>query len=275
MLVYLLFTTAALIIALLIITPIWRLHRRRKQAAKPFPESWHQLLEKRWRLYSRLPDRVRDHLQQQLLVMMAETEFYGCNDLVVTEEMRVLVLAQASLLYGNVIHDHEVDFPCVLLYPDAFVRVGAVQDELGLVAEERHILLGESWEQGKVILSWADIEQNLAQVDSHHNLVIHEYAHQVDGFDGVMNGTPPLAGRAEFTTWPRVMQSAYDDLCQRIDDGDESFDAYATTNPAEFFAVVSEYFFIQPRRLNEDYPEVYRLLAAFYRREPLAWHRDE
>ena len=271
MLVYLLFASAALIIALLIMTPIWRSRRRQQIAVRPFPESWHQLLEQHWQLYAVLPEDVRDQLQRQLRVMMAETEFYGCNDLIVTEKMRVLVLAQASLLYGSVIHHQQTDFPCVLLYPDAFVREGATMDELGLVAEERHILLGESWEQGKVILSWADIEQNLAQPQSHHNLVIHEYAHQIDGYDGAMNGTPPVAGHPKFQTWPAVMQGAYDDLCRRVDAGDASFDPYATTNPAEFFAVVSEYFFMQPQVLIERYPDVYRLLSAFYRRDPLTW----
>ncbi len=268
MLVYVLLLVALSIIALLILAPIRRARRRRELAVQAFPAQWHQLLAARWRLYGHLPPAVLGRVQRQLQVMMAETRFYGCNGLEVTDEMRVLVLAQAALLYGNVIQDRLSDFPHVLLYPDAFVREGAMADELGLVAEERHVLLGESWEQGKVILSWADIEQDLLQLDG-HNLVIHEYAHQVDGYDGVMNGTPPLGGRPAFAAWPDTMQAAYDDLCRRVDAGDESFDPYGTTNPAEFFSVVSEYFFTLPRVLHERYPDVYRLLAAFYRLDTL------
>jgi len=270
LLTYLVFAIAFLIIASLIFTPIWRSRQRKELAASAFPERWRKVLEQRWSLYRLLPAELQRQVQQQIQVMMADTEFYGCNGLEVTEEMRLLVLAQASLLYGNVVQDRLSDFPHVLLYPDAFINDSPRVNEFGVVSNDRHVLLGESWQQGKVILAWADIEKNLLQLDG-HNLVVHEYAHQVDGYDGVMNGTPPLAGRSAFASWPRVMQAAYDDLCRRVNAGDDSFEPYATTNPAEFFAVISEYFFTLPHFLADRYPEAYHLLTELYRLDPRQW----
>ncbi len=273
MALYLVFALAAVIVAALIYAPIRRLRQRRALEAKPFPRRWRQLLRRRWALYRHLPPEVRMQLQRQLQVMMDGTTFYGCNGLEVTEEMRLLTLAQASLMYNNVSHDRLADYPNVLLYPNAFVREGDSIDELGLVSQDRHVLLGESWEQGRVILSWSDIRQDLRQLDG-HNLVMHEYSHQIDGQDGAMNGSPPLPNRSPFDRWPQAMQSAYDDLCRRCRRGEADIDPYGTTNPAEFFAVLSEVFFTLPELLQSQYPEVYELFTFFYRQQPLDWRPD-
>lgn len=273
MLTYLLFAIAAAVIAWLVLAPVVRSRRRDRLTQSKFPVSWQKLLENRWRLYAHLPLPVRARVQQQLQVMLPETDFYGCDGLEVTEEMKVLILAQAALVYGNVIEERLRDFPVVLVYPGAFVRHGQEMDALGLVSEGRHELLGESWQQGKVILSWDDVERGAARLDG-HNLVIHEYAHQIDGYDGAMNGSPPLGGRQVFATWPAIMQQAYDDLCLRVARGEAGLDPYATTNPGEFFAVISETFFTRPEALQQAYPEVYQQLAAFYQEDPLSWIAD-
>ncbi|MBE8718926.1 M90 family metallopeptidase [Cellvibrio polysaccharolyticus] len=274
MLTWFLFAIAVAVVAWLVLAPIVRSRRRDRLTHSEFPEAWHQLLFNRWRLYCHLPLSVRVRIQRQLQVMLPETDFYGCDGVVVTEEMKVLILAQAALLYGNVLEEGGRDFPVVLIYPGAFVRHGQAVDALGLVSEERHELLGESWEQGKVILSWDDVERGADRLDG-HNLVIHEYAHQIDGYDGSMNGSPPLGGRQIFAAWPAIMQTAYDDLCNRVEErGDASIDPYATTNPGEFFAVISETFFTRPEALQQDYPEVYQQLAAFYQEDPLSWIAD-
>ena len=270
MALFFVFALAAVIVAALVITPLRRLKQRRALAGRPFPRRWRQLLRRRWWLYLTLPPDVRRRLQRQLQVMMAETRIYGCNGLTPTEEMKLLILAQAGLLYHNISRDRLADFPNVLLYPQAFVREEEAADELGLVSRRRHVLLGESWETGKVILSWSDIEQDLTQLDG-HNLVMHEYAHQIDGQDGVMNGAPLLPSDHLYQSWSTSMEVAYRDLCVRAESGKAPLDPYAGTNPAEFFAVVTETFFTQPERLHREYPDVYRLLTQFYRQEPLDW----
>lgn len=259
-----------MIVAALVIAPLRRLKQRRELAGRPFPRRWRQLLRRRWRLYRALPPEVRLRLQRQLQVMMAETQVYGCNGLTPTEEMKLLILAQACLLYHNISRDRLANFPNVLLYPQAFVREEEAPDDLGLVSRQRHVLLGESWETGRVILSWSDIEQDLTQLDG-HNLVMHEYAHQIDGQDGVMNGAPLLPSDRLYQSWSTTMEAAYRDLCARAESGQAPLDPYAGTNPAEFFAVVTETFFTQPGLLHRHYPDVYRLLAQFYRQEPLDW----
>lgn len=272
MAVYLVFALAAAIVIALIYWPLRRLRRRRALAERPLPARWEQWLRRRWWLYPLLPDDVRARLHRQLQVMMAATDFYGCNGLTVTEPMRVLILAQASLMNAGSGHMQWSGFPVVLVYPEAFVREGEVMDELGLVSYERHELLGESWEQGKVVLSWADIEQDLKRPDG-HCLVVHEYAHQLDGRDGVMDGTPPMPESRQVQRWARAMTPAFDDLCDRLDRHEPPpIDPYAATNPGEFFAVVSEHFFTCPGLLNDAYPDVYRELEHFYRLQPRRWN---
>ncbi len=274
-----LFVVTVMVVSALAFGPVWRYRRRRAEAAKPLPASWQQWLSDRWWLYPYLPDAVRTALHRQLQVMVAHTDFYGCNGLTVTEPMKVLTLAQAALMNTGRGRMQWSGFPVVLLYPDAFVREGEVVNELGVVSYERHELLGESWEQGKVVLSWSDIEQDLHGHDS-HCLVIHEYAHQLDGRDGLMDGTPPLLDKTQRSRWAKSMQAAYDHLCtvlsrpglaQREVSSLASIDPYAATNPEEFFAVISEYFFTDPETLVAHYPTVYRELRRFYRLNPYNW----
>lgn len=271
---YWVFALAAIIVLALILTPVFRLRRSHALAARPFPDSWDQLLQRRWALYRHLPSDVRLSLQRQLQVMISGTDFYECNGLSLSEEMRVLILAQASLMNAGPGRMQWGGFPLVLVYPDAFVREGEVTDELGLVSYERDALLGESWEQGKVVLSWADVARNL-RLDDGHSLVVHEYAHQIDGADGVMDGTPPMANSEGRKRWTQVMQQAFEDFQRRLDHGLEvTIDPYGAMNREEFFAVISEHFFTRPDKLANVYPDLYRELAQFYRLQPLAWRRS-
>jgi len=267
-----LFLLTGVVVAVLVYAPIRRYRRNRALAEQPLPASWQQWLQDRWWLYPYLPEPVRLNLHRQLQVMLAHTRFYGCNGLAVTEPMRVLTLAQAALMNAGDGRMQWSGFPVVLLYPEAFVREGEVADELGLVAYERQELLGESWEQGKVVLSWADIEQDLRGDDS-HCLVIHEYAHQLDGYDGVMDGTPPLRDSQSAQRWADSMSAAFDDVSQAKSESARLIDPYAATNPEEFFSVMCETFFARPETLYYAYPLVYRELKQLFRLDPFLWVR--
>ncbi|MGD8175999.1 zinc-dependent peptidase [Marinimicrobium sp. ARAG 43.8] len=268
------FLVAALVVGVLLYTPIHRYRRNRTLAERPFPAPWRRWLINAWWLYPHLPMAVRERLEAQLQVMMANTTFYGCNGLEVTDSMRVLTLAQAALMHSGGGNMRWAEFPVVLLYPDAFVREVDVTDDAGVVVHERQALLGESWEQGRVVLSWADIEKDL-RGESAHSLVVHEYAHQWDGRDGVMDGTPPVLDSNALARWERVMQGAYRDLCDRVERSpavpEIPLDPYAATNPEEFFAVISEYFFTDPWALLSVYPDVYDCLKRLYQLDTSSW----
>ena len=157
----------------------------------------------------------------------------------------------------------------VIVYPESFVTRHEFVDESGVVHEDPSVRDGESWDRGPVILSWQDIRPDLRQPGDSYNLVMHEFAHKLDQLNGVANGQPPLHRGMDPATWARIFQQAYDRLNRELEQGREPLiDPYAAEHPAEFFAVASEYFFEQPRRLMDFDPAVYAQLKLFYRQDP-------
>lgn len=252
----------------------WRLGRRRARlAARPFPPAWRSVLRRRVPLYRRLPADLQRQLRGLIQAFLAEKAFIGCRGLVITDEIRVTIAAQACLLQLN--RRRPGLFPdCrqILVYPGAFVvdRVEALGG--GVVRDQRRALLGESWSAGQVILSWEDSRDGAALADDGQNVVIHEFAHQLDQASGSANGAPPLPSRARHARWAQVMRPAFDELRARVAAGEAAlFDAYGATDPAEFFAVASEVFFEQPLPLAAGHPAVYAELAAYYQVDPVNW----
>lgn len=158
----------------------------------------------------------------------------------------------------------------VIVYPGAFRVHRQHHDEgTGVVAEWQEELAGESWEQGPLVLSWDDVEADLAEPEAGFQLVAHEMAHKLDALDGAMDGTPPLPAAWQ-REWARDFQSAYERFCERIDAGEETpIDAYAAEAPEEFFAVASEYHFSAPALLAREMREVAAHLLRFYGTSPI------
>ena len=212
--------------------------------------------------------QVKKHTQ----VLLAEKPFIGCQGLAVTDEMRVLIAAQAALLLLNRRAGYFRNLRQVLVYPGAFVVDRAVNDG-GVVHDQRRALAGESWQQGQLILSWDDVLRGAATPDDGRNVVIHEFAHQLDQETGTANGAPPMGSPARRARWAAVMAAEFDQLRQRVQAGRHGvIDPYAATDPAEFFAVVSELFFEQPRELAVAHPRLFREFARYYGTNPLHWH---
>ena len=152
----------------------------------------------------------------------------------------------------------------LLVYPDAFRAHRSHVDAAGVLHEWEDELIGEAWEQGPLVLSWADVEADLAAPRDGFCVAVHEMAHKLDALDGAMDGTPPLP-REWQKRWARDFQQAYDEFCQRVDSGRRvAIDDYAAESPEEFFAVCSEYHFSDPRRLRRAMPEVAAHLEKFY-----------
>lgn len=178
---------------------------------------------------------------------------------------RIAVLACLPIL-GLDYHWYD-GWRTVIVYPGAFVRPRAQADDSGVMHEWDDILSGESWERGPVILSWADVAAS-GQGDG-YNVAVHEMAHKLDMLNGGPDGFPPLHRDMDRRHWTAAFSAAFADLDARVERGETTaIDPYAAESPAEFFAVLSEYFFERPELVHSEYPAVYAALAGFYRQDP-------
>jgi MtfA peptidase len=247
--------------------------RRGRIRRQSFPAAWREVLRRRMPAFARLPVDLQLQLKKHIQVLVAEKPFIGCAGLVITDEVRVLVAAQAALLLLHRQAGYFANLRQILVYPGAFVVERSQPDELGLTHETRRALSGESWEQGQILLSWDDVLAGAADPADGHNVVIHEFAHQLDQERGRANGAPWLGRREAYANWARVLSSEFAALQAQLARGEAPpvIDAYAATNAAEFFAVVSEHFFEQPAALAAAHPALYAEFTRCYRTDPLSW----
>jgi len=218
------------------------------------------------RLLDRLDQPQLIALRAQMARFLASREIVGVQGMEVSLPVRASVAALACLPLINLPfawlgHWHEL-----VLYPGEFrVRRQHQDDQSQIVTEWDDDLAGEAWDVGPVIVSWADIEQNLAQPHAGGNVLIHEIAHKIDMADGGADGVPPIHDRSARKRWCATMQSAYDELARIVDSGAEPpLDPYAIEGPDEFFATLSEYFFSAPALLAEAFPAAHAEFAWFY-----------
>ena len=222
--------------------------------------------------FSRLPAALQLQLKGHIQVFVAEKPFVGCAGLVVTDDMRVTIAAQACLLILNRRTRYFPNLSQILVYPGAFIVDKVRTDGSGILQEQRQVLAGESWSQGQVVLSWTDVLEGAAVADDGRNVVIHEFAHQLDQELGHANGAPILARRQHYQSWSRVLSVAFARLREQARLGEPSLlSHYGATDPAEFFAVASEVFFEQPQQLAMEHAALYAELHRFYRVDPLSW----
>ncbi len=263
----------ALLLVLWLLGQPWLSARRRERLREQaFPAAWHKILRRRVPLLRRLPADLQIELKRQIQVFVAEKAFIGCDGLSVSDEMRVTIAAQACLLTLNRPGQHYPALREILVYPGSFVVEREHTDGIGVAHHARQVLAGESWDHGQVVLSWHDTLEGAAVPDDGQNVVIHEFAHQLDQETGAANGAPMLEKRAQYTRWSQVLGAEFRRLKGTIALQQASlFSDYGATDPAEFFAVISEVFFEQPERMADEHPELYQQLALFYRLDPLNW----
>jgi Mlc titration factor MtfA (ptsG expression regulator) len=201
--------------------------------------------------------------------LLADKSFSGAGGVEVDLGMATVIAAFAALPVLNLGYGWYEGWREIVVYPGEFLHDGEQMDEAGVVHHVRHARSGESWEGGPMVLSWQDVE--CSGMGEGYNVVIHEFAHKLDMKNGSANGRPPLHSGMKPEDWAHDLQSAYDDFCRHVDAGEDTLiDPYATDSPAEFFAVLSEYFFEAPDVLQESYPAVYGQLRHFYRQDPLS-----
>jgi Mlc titration factor MtfA (ptsG expression regulator) len=246
-------------------------NRRREALLKqPLTLEERAVLDKNVPYLAGLSPEDRHELEGLVRLFVAEKHFEGCGGLALTDEIKLTIAAQACLLLLHRETDIYPNVDSILVYPSAY-RVPTEQHDGLVVLQEDQARLGESWQRGLVVLSWDHALSGAAQPHDGQNVVLHEFAHQLDGEDGPMNGTPVLGARARYTSWAHVLGDEFDELSRRLHAGRRTdIDPYGATNPAEFFAVVTEMFFEKPRALKRRHGELYAELAAFYRQDPAA-----
>lgn len=263
---------AALLIAYTIGKPYWREYKRDKLRKQPFPKSWRKIIQMRMPYFRAMPTDLQLQLKQHIQVFLAEKTFIGCNGVKITDEIKVTIAAQACLLLLNRRTDFYPKLQTILVYPSAFIKQQQQVNGDGVHFLQNATLAGESWQFGKVVLSWQDTVEGAVVPNDGRNVVIHEFAHQLDQEDGTANGAPILGKHQNYQQWSQVFNQHFQLLQQKATIGEPSlFDYYGATNPAEFFAVASEVFFEQPLELNQQAPALYQQLSQFYRVDPLHW----
>lgn len=253
----------------------FRERRRRRLRAAPFPPAWLEIIERNFRVHDRLNPADRAELLGHVQVFLAEKKFEGCGGLAMTDEIRVTVAAQACLLLLHREPRYYPELVSILVYPHAYVATAAQRGPGGIVTEGPSARLGESWTRGVLVLSWDDTLAAGRDVAGGHNVVLHEFAHQLDQENGAVDGAPALERRGLYAAWARILSAEFEQLRRDAARGRPTdIDPYGATNPAEFFAVVTEEFFERPAALRHNHPELYEELELFYRQDPETFRRD-
>ena len=243
--------------------------RRERRRRQPLPSEWLAVIERNVPYYRRLTPDKRRELHGLIQVFLAEKQFMGCGGLEITDEMRVTIAAQACILLLGRETDFYPMLQSILVYPQAYVAQISQRQPDGTVVEGPQPRLGEAWRRGPVVLSWDDVLRAASDVHDGRNVVLHEFAHQLDNEAGAADGAPVLPQRSMYVAWARVLGHEYKALVEALEHQRQTvLDQYGATSPAEFFAVVTEAFFEKPVDLKARHPELYEQLRLFYRQDP-------
>jgi Mlc titration factor MtfA (ptsG expression regulator) len=252
---------------------IFKSRRRARLRAQPVPPAWRAILEHNLPVFTRLTREDQAELLGLTQVFLAEKHFEGVGGLELTDEIRVTIAGQACLLLLHRDTDYYPDLVSIVVYPSGYTA-----------NEERHIG-GGIWEEGgedrlghtgrrlgALVLAWDAVRRGAAAPSDGENLVLHEFAHQLDFENQSSDGTPALERHGDYLAWARVMSAEFNALRNAASAGEPTLlDDYGATNPAEFFAVITEVFFERPRALRKMHPELFAQLQRFYRQDPTTY----
>jgi Mlc titration factor MtfA (ptsG expression regulator) len=265
-------SAAILAIAVVMLAPGWRLRRALR---RPMPAGFIDILTRNIAVYPRMPAQLRQQLHRLVQQFLYQKRFVGCDGLDIDDEMRVTIAGQASLLLLNRPSKVYPGLHTILVYPTAFMVPRNQVDAAGVVTQTRQDLLGESWGDGRVVLSWDHVRRGAHDWTDGQNVVLHEFAHQLDSESGSNNGAPYLGSRESYRNWSAVLSRDYANLrADAIHHQQSVLDHYGATNPAEFFAVATETFFEKPYQMAERHPALFSEFGKYYRVDPREW-QDE
>lgn len=251
----------------------WLLPRLLRAAATrpgrrlPVPPTWWSWIEQRAPQVAALEPPDRDRLLQLVARFIREKRFEGAGGAAVTDEMKVVIAAQACFLTLKVAGPLYPSLSVVVVYPSGFVGRQTAMGSIMNLPRHPTALAGEAM-SGVVALDWEDVLRGAADPRDGRNVVFHEFAHQLDFEDGRAGGVPVLPAES-YQRWGAIMRDALDHLQQCVDDDVASaLDPYGVTNRAEFFAVATEAFFERPDDVRAEYPQLYEALREFYGQDP-------
>jgi len=268
-----------LVIILLIVIPFlyWlknhlRHQKRLKIMEGDLSDKFKTIISKKIMLYKYLPEDLKEQLHKYVLVFLEEKTFEGCGGLEMNDEIRLTIAAQACFLLLN--KGETTFYPelqSIVVYPSAYVVPEQTRNGV-LNFNEPSVRLGESWTAGTVVLAWDDVEKGIKNFKSGHNVVIHEFSHQLDQEDGVADGAPILNDTGAYESWARVLSKDYAKLQKKSRKRQKTLmDTYGATDPAEFFAVATETFFEKGKKMRNKHPDLYEELKEYYRMDPANW----
>ena len=248
--------------------------RRRKLLDDPFLPRWENILNRSVGHYPRLSPPERVAMRDAVRILIAEKNWEGCGGLVLTEEIKVVIAAQAALPILACDHDYYARVDSILVYPGAFATPNPEDDweddELSEVAKE-----GMAVYRGPVLLSWDIVQPEALDPTCGHSVVVHEFVHQIDYLDYDVNGAPPIKDKALATRWQTEMSAAFAFHRKALKRDEETYlTEQAGDDETEFFADAAEAFFCDPVGLKEEYPGVYGVFAAYFRLEPAGWFTE-
>ena len=248
--------------------------RRKFLKLQPFPEFWENIMKEKIQLYRIFPDDLKKQLYDDIKIFIDEKKFEGCGGLEVTEEMKVVIAAEACMLLLN---RESNDFPTlktILIYPHPFTARNF--SKIGnQYVNEPSTRSGESWTRGNVVLAWDYVKHGAINGKDGQNVVLHEFAHQLDQEDGAADGAPILEKASRYASWGRVLSKEFSELREKLKKHQKTLmDSYGATNPAEFFAVATETFFEKAWQMKKREPELYDELKNYYKIDPAEWENN-
>jgi Mlc titration factor MtfA (ptsG expression regulator) len=244
----------------------WR--QRRKLERGPFPEAWRELIGANLTHWGVLDAEERGRLEDTVFALMLYKNWEAAHGFVLTDEIRVTIAAHAALLTLGFDEDDYGNVETIIVHPTTMQFDEERLGPAGTRTRTPEGLLGRSYHRrGPVLIAWDTARFDARHPERGHNVVFHEFAHKLDLLDDAADGIPPLATSEERERWSSVVADEYERLRR---EPDPLLDDYATTDPAEFFAVVTDVFFDRPLALEADKPALYGVLRDFYRQDPAA-----
>lgn len=253
----------------------FRDRRRKKLLQEPWPAEWLHILKTNVAHYLLLKDEQKKLLLDIARIIIEEKFWEGCKGFQITDEVKVTISSQAALLLLGIEHNYYERVPTILVYPTSF-RTARPDDHADEAFVPDQAAMGQAVYRGPVILAWDEVLREGSAPERGHNVVVHEFAHQLDFLDDSIDGVPPLANYRDRQRWLQVMNHALEQHRQMLDRRSGAFfTAQAAESLTEFFADASESYFCQPHDLAAEFPEVYAQLQGYYRIDPRQWFQGK